>query len=250
MEDKGKRNENSIRTAFSLLADATSRETFIEQLRWETSSDVRALEVHPEEARYNEVDFCAALDDEIFVDCGAFDGDTIDAFISHRRSGFKRIVGLEPDPGSYAQLSRYVATLPDGVSERTEIHPVAAGLRREILRFESAGVGSHAVADGSIEVQAVPLDELMGERTVSYIKMDIEGAEVDAINGARRIIARDRPVVAACVYHLQEHLWEIPLLLHSIFDGYRFFLRRYGDEFGDVVCYAVPPHRLQSGALN
>lgn len=241
---KAKRDEGAIRSAFSLLADPSSRRTFTEQLRWETDPEVQALDDHSLAPRYNEIGFCTALDDEVFVDCGAFDGDTIKAFLSQRAGRFRRVIGLEPDPGSHAQLCRYAAALPDEVRERTEILPIAAGARKETLRFQCAGVGSHATADGNIEVQAAPLDELLGDARVTYIKMDIEGAELDAISGARRIIARDRPVVAACVYHLQDHLWRIPLLLHSIFDGYRLFLRRYGDEFGDVVCYAVPPHRL------
>ena len=80
--------------------------------------------------------------------------------------------------------------------------------------------------------------------------MDIEGAEVDALTGARQAICRDLPVVAACVYHRQEHLWEVPLLLHSLSGEYNLFLRRYGDEFADVVCYAVPPHRLAAAAVS
>lgn len=245
---KAKLAEAQIRTAFALMADAQSQATFVEQLRWETACTVNALEVRDGASRYNEVAYCTFAEDEVFVDCGAFDGDTIQAFIDQRQGRFARIIGLEPDPASWEKLSRYVSGLPQDLRERTEIHAIASGARRETLRFECAGVGSHASAGGSIEVQAAPLDELLANRSVSYIKMDIEGAEIDAIRGAQLTIERDRPIVAACIYHLQQHLWEIPLLLSSLFDGYRFFMRRYADEFGDVVCYAVPPERLMPGA--
>ncbi|MGO8746186.1 MAG: hypothetical protein ACLQNE_09370, partial [Thermoguttaceae bacterium] len=64
--------------------------------------------------------------------------------------------------------------------------------------------------------------------------------EPQALAGARQTILRHHPALAVCVYHRQEHLWEIPLYLRDLWDGYRFFLRRHGDEFGDVVCYALP----------
>jgi hypothetical protein len=76
--------------------------------------------------------------------------------------------------------------------------------------------------------------------------MDIEGAEPDALLGARNIIKNDLPVLAVCLYHNQEHLWKIPLLIQSISSEYNFFLKRYSDECWELVCYAVPNHRLKA----
>ncbi len=104
-------------------------------------------------------------------------------------------------------------------------------------------VSSCLSSQGSYEVQCLPLAELTDETPPTYVKMDIEGAEIAALSGARELIAEHTPVLAACVYHEQVHLWRIPLLMHSISDSYRFFMRRHG-EFFDVVCYAVPPNRL------
>jgi hypothetical protein len=74
--------------------------------------------------------------------------------------------------------------------------------------------------------------------------MDIEGAELDALQGAQRLIRRYKPLVALSAYHLQDHLWQIPLFLQSLFDRYRFFLRPHRIEVWDLVCYAVPEDRL------
>jgi hypothetical protein len=92
------------------------------------------------------------------------------------------------------------------------------------------------------------LDEVLANEAVTFIKMDIEGGEPDAIDGATQLIARCRPVIAVCLYHRQEHLFTIPNKLREIYDGYKLFIRRYGDQFGDIVCYAVPPERTVSHA--
>jgi hypothetical protein len=76
--------------------------------------------------------------------------------------------------------------------------------------------------------------------------MDIEGAEIDALAGARRIIEKDRPVLGICVYHRQDHLWRIPLLISSLSNDYKIFLRPYSDEGWELVCYAVPINRLKN----
>jgi hypothetical protein len=73
--------------------------------------------------------------------------------------------------------------------------------------------------------------------------MDIEGAELDALLGARQMIKEHTPILAICLYHAQEHLWKIPLLIQSFSDQYSFYLRRYSDECWETVCYAVPRKR-------
>ena len=68
--------------------------------------------------------------------------------------------------------------------------------------------------------------------------------EADAVLGAQKIIEENAPVLAICLYHAQEHLWQIPLLIHSFGVKYDFFLRRYADECWEIVCYAIPKDRL------
>jgi hypothetical protein len=76
------------------------------------------------------------------------------------------------------------------------------------------------------------------------MKFDIEGAEIEALRGARKILTADSPVLAVCAYHKSEHLYEIPLLIHAIQPDYRLFLRRYAEGAFELVWYAVPPNRL------
>jgi hypothetical protein len=73
--------------------------------------------------------------------------------------------------------------------------------------------------------------------------MDIEGAEPDALAGARRTITEHRPTLAICVYHVQDHLWTLPLAVADLVEDYRFVLRRYLSDCWEVVLYAIPRER-------
>jgi FkbM family methyltransferase len=237
-----------IRAAFALLGDPASRQCFLEQLDWQVAPEVLALPEQPLDRRYNEHAFYAPMADEVFVDCGAYTGDTLALFFQQREGRFARFLALEPDPQNFARLQDYVLALPAAMQARITCLPYASSARRETIRF-SSGLDFSSRADasgGNTEVAGVPLDEVCAGMAVSYIKMDIEGAEPAAIAGARQTIIRCAPIVAACVYHQQDHLWRLALQLHEMNADYRFFLRRYEDEYGDVVLYAVPPGRLRT----
>jgi FkbM family methyltransferase len=184
--------------------------------------------------------------DEVFVDCGAFDGDSVREFIRRRGERFNRIIALEPDPKNIARLYASLAEYPESVRRRVEAIPVAAGSKRGKARFDASGtVGSSVETGGGIEVDIATLDETLEGRAPSYIKMDIEGSEPDAIAGATRILRNDAPVLAVCLYHRLEDLWQIPLQIRAANPDYRLFLRRYSDDCWEQVVYAIPHDRLQ-----
>jgi FkbM family methyltransferase len=236
--------EMPIRRVFSLLQDDESRQEYLNQLRWIASSDFGALAGRNIRETYLPDEILRLSSEEALVDCGAFDGDTIRAFLDHRANAFQRIFAFEPDPANYLRLKSYVAGLPCAIADRIRVYGSAVSDRREVLRFEASGsVSSRISGTGALEVPCEAIDDQLAGQRVSYIKMDIEGAEPKALQGARRTIAKHAPSLAICVYHRQEHLWELPLQMQAFRPDYRLFLRRYGDEFGDVVCYAVAPHQ-------
>jgi hypothetical protein len=119
------------------------------------------------------------------------------------------------------------------------------GSRRETVRFHADGTPESAVSGGEgMDVEAVALDEFLHDWGPTYIKMDIEGSEPEALIGAQDLIRCNRPALAICVYHKSEHLWHIPLLLRSFSKEYRLFLRPHDYEGWDLVCYGIPQNRL------
>ena len=93
---------------------------------------------------------------------------------------------------------------------------------------------------GESSAHVVPLDDILANQRVSFIKMDIEGAEPHALRGARNLIATQKPKLAICVYHHISHLWEIPAYIRQLVPDHRLFLRHYTNLEYETVCYAVP----------
>lgn len=240
---------DDIRKAFSLWANDYSSQEYLAQLRWRLFLDFDKLPTPISQAvreeEYFPNDIFSSFSNEVFVDCGAFDGDTIKRFLQRRKYCFGNIIALEPDPINYQKLQTYVSTLPDNIENRVAVLQVAVGSRKEKVRLQEIGTMASSVSTtGTLEVDCVPLDEVLADCLPTLIKMDLEGFELDAIAGASRVIEQASAVLAVTVYHCQDHLWRIPLLIQSLSDQYRFFLRPYAEEYWDVSCYAVPVSRL------
>lgn len=84
------------------------------------------------------------------------------------------------------------------------------------------------------------MDDMLGDQPVTFIKMDIEGAELEAIRGARHIIQNQHPKLAISIYHKYEDIWTIPSQIMEYDLGYQFYLRHYSFSDYDTVLYAIP----------
>jgi len=236
--------QDDIRSLAKELADDASRDVLIRQLRWRLEMDFDGLPSPVRGPAYFQPDLLPPRQDELFIDCGAYDGDTLRVFRSRMEGNASRIIAIEPDPASYARLEAYAGTLPTGVRERVRTLKAAVGRNRGMLRFDSSGLASaHASDTGTIEVDCRPLDEILQGETPTLVKMDLEGAELDALIGGEASIRRAKPSMAICVYHRPDHLWSIPLLLRRMLPNHALHLRPHGYEGWDLVCYAVAPGR-------
>jgi FkbM family methyltransferase len=237
---------DGIRRAFSLWADDASRTEFIAQLKWRLLADFSVLPPPVKHEIYFPDDLVDLQPAEVFIDCGAYDGDTIRSLLDHAVVTDGQVVAFEPDAANFRQLQHYAATLPPHVRERISLHQAAVGARRSKVQFDAIGTEASAVGSGTALVDCVALDEALSDCLPTYIKMDIEGSELDAVTGAGAVIGRSLPVLAICVYHHHDHLWRIPAAIADLSDQFRFYLRPHLLEAWDLVCYAVPAHRLKS----
>jgi FkbM family methyltransferase len=237
---------DDVRGAISLWADEASRVEYVAQLKWRTLLDPSVLPAHlPLEQMYFPDDLVSMSPAEVFVDCGAYDGDSVRAFLKRQEASFSRIMAIEPDPANYRRLQAYLSSLPADIGSRVTAIPFAVGSCRQVASFDATGTLASAVGTGTLAVECAPLDELLEDWVPSYIKMDVEGAESEALRGCRRVIDNHLPVLAVCVYHQPEDLWKIPSFIQSMSGRYRLFLRRYLDECWELVCYAVPVDRCK-----
>lgn len=237
-------NEEAVLAAGALWSDAASRREYLGQLKWRAQMDFAFFPAPVSHEIYFPQDLCPLRRDETFVDCGAFDGDTARRFLEVLQNKFRKIFAFEPDPQNFGQLSHWRSTQPEMIKRKIEVTPYAISDIEDTLRFCADGTEASSLgAAGSIEVQTITLDHYFAATPITYLKMDIEGAEPSAIHGAVKVIQRDRPVLAVCVYHQQDHIWVIPNLLNSICENYRFYLRPHLLEGWDTVLYAVPAER-------
>lgn len=241
------RERESVLAAFDLLSDADSQREFVDQLRLRITGDFDHLASPVAHPQYFPPDLVNWRAGEVVFDGGAYDGDSLRAWAQWRGNDFARWIAVEPDPLNRVRLAALVAALPSEVQSRVSIHDCALGAGSGSLTLEVTGTaGSTTATTGatnSIEVAVRPADSLDEYEPVSFFKLDIEGAELEALAGASQMIARGRPVLAISAYHRQDHLWRVPLACAALLPDSTLHLRPHNEEGWDLVCYAVPRER-------
>jgi FkbM family methyltransferase len=230
-------DESICRDIAALCADQASRDEVWDQFYFRSQGD-GYIPRPPDDIRdVYFPDFIRKLDEEVFIDCGAADGDTA-VEVLKRWPSTVRIVSFEPDEENYLafqkrELSTHSVYLWWGAISDFEGR----------MKFTATGdQTAHLGGDGR-EVPVFKLDTVLSVKP-TFIKMDIEGSELAGLWGARDIIRRHSPVLAICAYHEADHIWQIPLLINALNPTYKLYLRRYLEMPWEMVWYAVPPERV------
>jgi FkbM family methyltransferase len=232
-----------VREALALMADDFSRSEYLAQMRFRLLGEFDALRDPVPGQIYFRDELFSLSADETFVDCGAFDGDTLQLFLEKSSQSFKRVIAFEPDPENYGKLEHKVTCLPADVRGRIEIRRNATGKANTRVLMDAGKGVSSKIGAGDCEVDSVSLDSVLNDEPVTFIKMDIEGSELATLAGAKELIRKHKPILAISAYHQQSDLWNIPLFIQEINPNYSFYLRPHVLDGWDLVCYAVPPDR-------
>jgi FkbM family methyltransferase len=177
--------------------------------------------------------------EEVFIDCGAYHGETSLEFIKnlkkHGIDSFSRIIAFEPDEKNAKVLKENLRDY-----KNVEVHITGVSNENGILSFSSGKeTASKFVDDGDIKVPVEAIDALDVSEKITFIKMDIEGAELDALHGAANAICINRPKLAICVYHKKEDLITIPQYIKKLNPDYKLYFRNYNFAGTEAVLYAV-----------
>lgn len=244
--DKVLAQRNRIQAAMRLWSDDDSRQEFVAQVEFRLSLDLELIDRRVPGKHYFPSDLFALHKDEVFVDCGAFDGDTIADFVEETEGQFQRIVAFEPDAVTYPRLQERVMEFDEAIRQKIQVSQEAVGRKPGTISFNATGTMLSVVGSGSSVVPVAELDSALASFDPTYIKFDIEGFEPEALMGGSQLLSRTRPILAVSAYHEQSHLWRIPLLLSSLLpERYKFYLRPHGSESWDLVCYAIPVERVR-----
>lgn len=215
-------NEKSLDEAFELLEDEVSKKTFIDVLNFKISGKTDFLfDCQSEKSEVYE-NILKLSKDESIVDLGAYDGDTIREFLSFTGGKFKRIFAFEPDEKNFKKLSAKTAGL-----ERTELFNLGAWNKKETVLFEKkAGRNSHESRNG-VPLHFDRVDSVLGDTEISFLKMDVEGAEMNALDGASALIKKFKPKLYVCAYHRNEDFFALPKKILSLRPDYKIYLRHH-----------------------
>lgn len=176
------------------------------------------------------------VDEEVFLDVGSCNGFTSVLFSKWSNSRNSRIYAFEPDDDNYSKCKNNL--------EKCECWTklIKAGCWNETtqLKFKANGSGSSKIdEEGTSIVNVVDLDSAIKDEKVTFIKMDIEGAEQNALIGSKKLITTYHPKMAICVYHCNDDIYEIPKMILDMDDSYTFYLRHYTFCDADTVLYAI-----------
>lgn len=220
--------------AYQLLEDDISKKVYIDKLEYL----VKYIPVgfKSDKDMYLDSDLIQLTDNECIIDAGAFTGDTAELFVKNAGKG-SNIYSFEPDESNYKKLWKRVKDIP-------QIKTIKKGLwsKSTTLSFSDDQNGSsHIKESGDIEIEAIDLDSFCDENNLSptFIKMDIEGAEFEAINGSRKTIIQNKPRMSICLYHKLEDMFMIPIMIKELDADYKLYVRHYSDYHTDTVLYAV-----------
>lgn len=215
------KNEQKLQQVYDSLADDYSRKVYANIINFKISGNIDYLSTvtTPKSEIYREI--IKPNMNETYVDLGAYNGDTVKELLEFTHGRYASIFALEPDRKNYKKLSKFVDGMP-----RVYAHNAAAWCVDTELPFAAkAGRQSAISASSDTMITARAVDSVLGGKAASIIKMDVEGFEREAIWGAANTIARYSPKLMISLYHRNEDIFELPLLIKLINPNYRLFIR-------------------------
>ncbi|MCL2088768.1 MAG: FkbM family methyltransferase [Oscillospiraceae bacterium] len=214
------RNADRIRQAYNRLHDCRSKSVFADIINYKLSGKPQYLFAAESDKSEVYTDILCVTQNETYIDAGAYDGDTIGEFLSYTHGRFNQIHAFEPDTKNYRKLVKYTESLkaPGVYTYNKGLYSLDAE-----VGFDSRGGRSSGISDKGRAADMITLDSLNLSPTI--IKLDIEGAESEALKGAERTILLHRPRLYVCAYHRNDDIWKIPIALSDM--SYRVYMRHH-----------------------
>ena len=229
-----------IITLYNLLDDEKSKDVFTSMIKFKLTEDYYyPINIKDDvKLQYLDKDVIKFNDDEVFIDCGGYIGDTVEAFLKAVDDKFKYIYTFEPDERNFKKLEEYASALEN----KDKISVVNAGVFYKNDTFYLTESGSETMCvthETELKTDVVAIDDVL-KHAPTFIKMDIETFETYALLGAMDSIIKHKPKLSICIYHKFDDLWNIPLLIKQWVPEYKLYIRHYSGVLSETVLYAIP----------
>ena len=214
-------NFDKIEKVYNMLADEKSKEVFTQTIAYKITGRIdylTSISTPPSEA-YEHI--IKPGNDEIFVDVGAYNGDTVAEFITNVSNKYNKIYAIEPDARNFKKLIKST----EGI-DNIEIYNCAGWSEDTSLIFSKNSGRQSMIAKQGVEIQARSVDSILCSSKATFIKYDVEGAEREALSGTDVTIKKYKPKLKIALYHRNEDIFEIPLLIKEMNSEYKLFIRK------------------------
>ena len=234
------KHQKEVASIAALLADDYSREVYFSAINYRKTHNPEDAPKYSKHDQYFVKDIVTLSDNEVFIDCGAYDGDTMREFMKVSDGKYQRIVCFEPVEEYHKRLQKR--------GEGKSVTAICAGVYKETttLNFNAEGGKGSAITNTAEHTVSVPvraIDDVSECRDATFIKMDVEGAELDALYGSKETILRNHPKLAVCIYHYHRDFVEIPKWIHALVPEYKLYVRHHSYSVNETVLYAIPPEK-------
>ncbi|MCL2187604.1 MAG: FkbM family methyltransferase [Defluviitaleaceae bacterium] len=189
------------------------------------------------ESEYFNEDIINYTGNDVFVDGGCLDFSSSHEFIHYSGGRYDKIYAFEPNPKQYPLCVENAKKV-----KNAEVYPYGLWHKNDTLYFDNESTissGAHITNTGSVKIETKKLDDFFNGKRVSFIKMDIEGAELNALKGAEELIKTCKPKLAISIYHKPQDIWEIPDYILSLNENYKLYLRHHTLNYPGTILFAV-----------
>lgn len=212
-------NEEKFDLVYENLSDEESRSVYLDIINFKISAKIEYLLKNFCDKKTVYSDILKLSSSEIIVDLGAYDGDTIREFTGFTGGKYSHIYALEPDAKNFKKLLKNT----DGMDNLT-LYNMGAWNKKDTLIFDRKAGRNSKLSSQGISVEVSDIDSLIDDE-ITMIKMDIEGAEMRALEGCEKTISRYNPKLYVCAYHRNEDLFALPLKILSLNPNYELYFR-------------------------
>lgn len=209
---------------YQRLADDQSRKVFADILNYKLSGKTEYLFDCVTERNNDLRSLFSFTKAETYLDLGAYNGDTVQEFLALTGGSCKEIIAVEPDRRNFAKLEKFAAQLDKTIIRKN------AGVWDEckVLGFsDEGGRQSTFLAGDKKPVEVDTVDNICAGHKITYIKMDVEGAEHQALRGGKKLLTSCRPKMLIAAYHYDNDIFSLPLTLWEICSEYKIYLRKH-----------------------
>ncbi len=238
-----KEHETQLMQVYDMLADEQSRQVFRDVLCYKCTGKVEYLDRCTTDMDEVYENLIQPQNSDVYVDLGAYNGDTVTEFLTHLGGNCSKVIALEPDARNYKKLCAQVELLQEQY-DKTEFMSVHAGAHshEDVMQFaattgRSGKLNALDKPKKTVDVRVCAVDDLLAGQRADVIKLDVEGAEREALMGCEKTIVTYRPRLMVSAYHRNEDLFALPLQIQAMQPSYKVYLRHHRYIPAWETCY-------------